>query len=66
MVEPGTFAVVPAKRSHYIWTGDEEVIVQVQFIGPFGIDYINPAYDPRRLWPRRRKGAPVPNVVPLG
>jgi quercetin dioxygenase-like cupin family protein len=49
MVEAGTFAVIPAKRSHYIWTGDEEAIVQVQFVGPFGIDYVDPADDPRRL-----------------
>ena len=48
MLEAGTFAVVPAKRSHYIWTDDEEAIVQVQFIGPFGIDYVNPAEDPRK------------------
>jgi hypothetical protein len=49
MVEAGAFAVIPAKRSHYIWTGDEEAIVQVQFVGPFGIDYVDPADDPRRL-----------------
>ena len=48
MLEAGTFAVVPAKRSHYIWTDDEESIVQVQFVGPFGIDYVNPAEDPRK------------------
>jgi len=44
----GTFAVVPAKRSHYIWTEEDEAIVQVQFVGPFGIDYVNPADDPRK------------------
>ncbi len=48
MLEAGTFAVVPAKRSHYIWTGNEEAIVQVQFVGPFGIEYVNPADDPRK------------------
>jgi quercetin dioxygenase-like cupin family protein len=48
MLEAGTFAVVPAKRSHYIWTDNEEAIVQVQFVGPFGIDYVNTADDPRR------------------
>jgi quercetin dioxygenase-like cupin family protein len=48
ILEAGTFAVVPAKRPHYIWTDDEEAIVQVQFVGPFGIDYINPADDPRK------------------
>jgi quercetin dioxygenase-like cupin family protein len=44
----GTFAVVPAGQPHYIWTEDEEAIVQVQFTGPFGIDYVNPADDPCR------------------
>ena len=48
ILEAGSFAVVPAKRSHYIWTENEEAIVQVQFVGPFGIDYVNPADDPRK------------------
>ena len=43
----GAFAVVPAKQSHYIWTEGAEAIVQVQFVGPFGIDYVNPSDDPR-------------------
>jgi hypothetical protein len=45
-LEAGTFAVVPAKRSHYIWTEDEEAIVQVQFVGPFSLAYVNPSDDP--------------------
>jgi quercetin dioxygenase-like cupin family protein len=48
ILEAATFAVVPAKRPHYIWTDNEEAIVQVQFVGPFGIDYIKPADDPRK------------------
>jgi hypothetical protein len=44
---PGTFFVVPAETSHFVWTGDEEAIVQFQFIGPLAITYINPADDPR-------------------
>jgi hypothetical protein len=27
---------------------NEEGIIQVQFVGPGGIDYINPADDPRK------------------
>ena len=27
---------------------NEEAILQVQFVGPGGIDYINPADDPRK------------------
>jgi len=48
MLEAGTLNVVPTKHAHFAWTGNEEVIVQVQFTGPAGIDYINPADDPRK------------------
>ena len=48
MLKPGSMWVYPAKHAHYAWTGDEEAILQVQFIGPGGIDYINPADDPRK------------------
>ena len=48
MLKPGSMWVYPAKHAHYAWTGGEEAILQVQFIGPGGIDYINPADDPRK------------------
>ena len=48
MLKPGGFAANPAKHPHYVWTGNEGAIVQVQFIGPGGIDYVNPADDPRK------------------
>ena len=48
MLKPGAFAANPAKHAHYVWTGDEGAIVQIQFTGPGGIDYINPADDPRK------------------
>jgi len=48
MLKAGTLNVVPAKHAHFAWTGNEEVIVQVQFTGPAGIDYINPTDDPRK------------------
>jgi quercetin dioxygenase-like cupin family protein len=48
VVSSGTLSTVPAKEPHFVWTENEEAIVQVQFIGPGGIDYINPADDPRR------------------
>lgn len=47
MGEPGTFAMVPANQPHFVWTEDEDSVVQVQFVGPFGIKFINPADDPR-------------------
>ena len=48
MVTVGAFFSQPARHAHYVWTGGEEAILQVQFTGPGGIDYINPADDPRK------------------
>jgi quercetin dioxygenase-like cupin family protein len=48
MVKPGAFYAQPAKHAHYVWTENEEAIIQVQFTGPGGIDYLNPADDPRK------------------
>ena len=48
LAKVGGFFANPAKHAHYVWTGDEPAIVQVQFVGPGGIDYINPADDPRK------------------
>src|SRR6266851_6026415 len=47
MGKAGTLFANPAKHAHYVWSGNEQAILQVQFIGPGGIDYINPADDPR-------------------
>jgi quercetin dioxygenase-like cupin family protein len=47
MLKAGSLWVYPTRHAHYAWTGNEEAILQVQFIGPGGIDYINPADDPR-------------------
>jgi quercetin dioxygenase-like cupin family protein len=48
IVKAGAFFAQPAKHAHYVWTGNAPAIVQVQFTGPGGIDYINPADDPRK------------------
>ena len=48
MAKPGTLLALPAKHAHFVWTGNEEVIIQVQYTGPAGIDYVNPADDPRK------------------
>jgi len=47
-LKTGSLWVYPAKHAHYAWTGNKEAILQVQFIGPGGITYINPADDPRK------------------
>jgi quercetin dioxygenase-like cupin family protein len=48
MSKAGALYANPAKHAHYVWTGNEEAVVQVQFVGPGGIDYVNPADDPRK------------------
>ena len=48
MLKPGALWVYPAKHAHYAWTGSEEAVLQVQFVGPGGIDYINLNDDPRK------------------
>jgi quercetin dioxygenase-like cupin family protein len=48
MLKTGSLWVYPAKQAHYAWTGNEGAILQVQFTSPGGIDYINPADDPRK------------------
>lgn len=47
-LKTGSLFTVPAKHAHYVWTTNEETIVQVQFTGPGGIDFVNPAEDPRK------------------
>ena len=48
MLGVGAFLSNPAKHAHYVWTTGQPAIIQVQFIAPGGIDYINPADDPRK------------------
>lgn len=48
MFRPGTVFVLPPNHVHYVWTGNEQAIIQVQYMGPSGIDFINPADDPRK------------------
>jgi quercetin dioxygenase-like cupin family protein len=48
MAKPGAFMLNPAGHPHYVWTGDKEAIIQVQYTGPGGITYVNPEDDPRK------------------
>lgn len=43
----GSFAVMPAGGNHFVWV-EEEAIVQIHGVGPWGITYVNPADDPRK------------------
>ena len=42
----GGFAEAPAKMNHYAWT-TSPTLVQIHGQGPFAINYVNPADDPR-------------------
>ena len=48
MLKPGSWFMMPARHPHYVWTGSEETILHVHGTGPGGIDYVNPADDPRK------------------
>jgi len=47
MLKAGSLFALPAQHAHYVWTANEETIVQIQFTGPGGITFINPEDDPR-------------------
>lgn len=44
---PGSLAVFPAGHAMYAWT-EGETVIQVHGVGPWGIEYLNPADDPRK------------------
>lgn len=48
ILKPGSVFALAGKHPHYVWTTNEETIVQVQFTGPGGIEFVNPADDPRK------------------
>jgi hypothetical protein len=45
---PGSMMILQPKTHHYAWTRAEEVIVQLNGTGPWGITYLNPSDDPRK------------------
>ena len=44
----GSFFVNPGNTHHYLWTTDQEVVLQVSVMGPFIMTFVNPAEDPRK------------------
>lgn len=44
---PGSFFAFAPGMAHFAFT-DEETVVQLNSIGPWGLSYVNPADDPRR------------------
>ena len=43
----GSFFALPPGTAHYVFI-DEETIIQISTVGPWGLTYINPADDPRQ------------------
>lgn len=43
----GSVAIMQPKTTHFAWTKDE-TIVQIHGVGPWAINYVNPADDPRK------------------
>lgn len=48
ILKTGSSFVLPAGHIHYVWTTDEETIIELIATGPWGITYINPTDDPRK------------------
>jgi quercetin dioxygenase-like cupin family protein len=46
-LHPGTFFVTPPGMAHFVQF-EEETVIQVSAIGPWGINYISPKDDPRQ------------------
>ena len=47
-LKPGSAFILPAGHVHRTWTGDEETILQLSFIGPSAVTFVNPEEDPRK------------------
>lgn len=44
---PGSIAIMQPKTPHFAWT-KEETVVQLHGMGPWAVNYVNPADDPRK------------------
>ena len=44
---PGSVIVLPGNTSHFHWAKSGEYVTQVTAIGPLGLEYLDPADDPR-------------------
>ncbi|KQQ37510.1 cupin [Methylobacterium sp. Leaf125] len=48
VLRAGGFVYLPQEMPHALWTTGEPVELQVNGMGPFGLNYIDPADDPSR------------------
>ena len=44
----GSVITIKAGQPHFVWTTSEEATIQINFAGPGGIAFPNPADDPRK------------------
>ncbi len=49
ILKAGSSFVLPTGHTHYVWTTDEETIVELIATGPWDITYTNPKDDPRKI-----------------
>jgi quercetin dioxygenase-like cupin family protein len=49
ILKAGSSFVLPTGHTHYVWTTDEETIVELIATGPWDITYTNPKDDPRKV-----------------
>ncbi|TPJ38510.1 cupin domain-containing protein [Mesorhizobium sp. B2-6-5] len=47
-LKPGAFFALQPGGKHYVWTGDEGGIIDVQVSAPGGINFVNPADAPKK------------------
>ena len=52
---PGSVIVLPGNTPHFHWAKSGEYVTQITAIGPLGLEYLDPADDPRE-----RNGRPGP------
>jgi quercetin dioxygenase-like cupin family protein len=45
---PGSTIVLPGNTPHFHWATSGEYVTQITAIGPLGLEYVDPADDPRR------------------
>ena len=45
---PGGVTIMPPGMPMYAFTTKEETVIQVHGVGPWGINYLNPADDPNK------------------
>lgn len=48
VLKAGASFALPAKHVHYVWTTSQPTVLQLVASGPWGLEYINPADDPRQ------------------